>query len=210
MIIQRYPNSSSDVSTLEPISSPVPFSTSSISATIERKSLVPSGWKTIAARPRVLMSCWVSRSTYAVVTANRRSGAGPLTLRRPSSASRRPTRRPLPPRALELALEPLQAGDPLLHRRVGREQVEQRLLRLPREDVEGVHLGVRAQVALRDALHRPADLQERRRERARAAGDDGRPAVGRELAVARQGHHQEERDDVDGHRDQQHDEEAGA
>ena len=48
------------VSTVEPISVPVPCRTSSISATICWKSPVASGWKTIAALPRLVMPC-VSR-----------------------------------------------------------------------------------------------------------------------------------------------------
>ena len=57
--------------------------------------------------------------------------------------------------ALELRLQPLQRRDALLHRRVRGEQVADRLLRAGREDVERGQLGVRAQVLLRDALHRP-------------------------------------------------------
>ena len=43
-------------------------------------------------------------------------------------------------------------------------------------------------------LHRARDLHERRGQRAGAAGDDRGAAVGRELAVAREGEHQEEGD----------------
>ena len=73
-----------------PVSSPVPRTTSSISVTIWAKSPVASGWKTIAAAPRVLMPGAGLQRDAAVVIANSRSGAGPLTLLRPSSASRKP------------------------------------------------------------------------------------------------------------------------
>src|SRR3712207_8537309 len=46
------------------------------------------------------------------------------------------------------------------------------------------------------------------RSRARAAGDDRGAAVCRELAVAREGHHQEEREDVDDKRHDEDDREA--
>ena len=65
---------------------------------------------------------------------------------------------------------------------------------LGRDDEEGVHLAGRAQVLLGHALHRAADLQQRRGQRARAAGDHGGAAVGRELAVARERLEQHERD----------------
>ena len=81
---------SSLVVSVVPVSSPVPRTTSSISLTIWAKSPVASGWKTIAAEPRVLIPGPVSSAIAAVVIAKRRSGAGPLTLLRPSSASKRP------------------------------------------------------------------------------------------------------------------------
>src|SRR4051812_7558962 len=173
-----------------------------MSLTICWKSPVASGWKTIPALPRDVMPCAVSSVTYAVVIANSRSGAGAFSLRLPSRASMNPmTPAPLRGRRdgalLQLLLEAAQALDPGLHRRVRREEVEERLLGARGEDVERVELGVGPHVVLRDALHRATDLQQRRRQGARAAGDDRGPAVGRELAVARQGHHQEVRDDVD-------------
>src|SRR3954451_14527989 len=186
-----------------------------MSLTICWKSPVASGWNTIPALPRDVMPCSVSSVTYAVVIANSRSGAGAFSLRLPSRASMKPMalgslRGRRDGALLELLLEAAQALDPGLHRRVGREEVEQRLLRARREDVEGVELGVRPQVVLRDALHRAADLQQRRGQRARAARDDRGAAVGRELAIARQGHHQEVRDDVDQQRDEDQAHDAGA
>ena len=73
-----------------PVSSPVLFTSSSISATMPSKSAVPSGWKTIAALPAVLSPISVSSVTPAVLMANRRSGAGPLILRLPVKTSRKP------------------------------------------------------------------------------------------------------------------------
>ena len=67
-----------------------------------------------------------------------------------------------------------------------------------------------AQVLLRDPLHAAGDLHQRAGQRARPAGDQRRAAVGRELAVARQRLHQEERDHVDDERDQQQHHEARA
>jgi len=64
---------------------------SSISATIDSKSAVASGWKTIAATPFVTIPCPVASVTYAVERAKSRSGAGPLSfLRPPSRESRKP------------------------------------------------------------------------------------------------------------------------
>ena len=65
-----------------------------------------------------------------------------------------------------------------------------------------------AQVLLGHPLHRAGDPHERRGQRARPAGDERGAAIGGELAVAGQGQHQEERDDVDDERDEQ-DHEAG-
>src|SRR6185295_3071951 len=180
-----------------------------MSSTIWRKSPVASGWKTMPATPRVVMPCCASSPTYAVEMAKSRSGAGPLTLRLPSSASRKP----MPPSlrgALQLGLQAREGLDALLHRRVGGEEVVDRVLHTGGDDVEGVHLRMGAQVGLRDALHRPADLQQRRGQGARAAGDDRGAAVGRELAVARQRLQQEERDHVDGQRDKDDREDPGA
>ena len=77
-----------------PVSSPVLFTSSSISATIPSKSAVPSGWKTIADLPELLRPSSVSSVTPAVLIANRRSGAGPLILRLPVRASRKPMASP--------------------------------------------------------------------------------------------------------------------
>ena len=54
-----------------------------------------------------------------------------------------------------------------------------------------------AQVLLGHLLHLVRDPNERGGQSARPAGDDRGAAVGGELAVARQGEHQEERDHVD-------------
>ena len=58
-------------------------SSSSVSSTICWKSAVPSGWKTIPARPRCFRPSPVSSVTFAVVIANSRSGAGAFSLRLP-------------------------------------------------------------------------------------------------------------------------------
>src|SRR3954454_23857706 len=98
-----------------------------MSATMRSKSAVPSGWKTIAPLPAFLSPISVSSVTPAVLIANSRSAAGCLILRLPVRTSKRP----MGPRlrlALELRLEALEGGDPLLHRRVGREQARDRAL----------------------------------------------------------------------------------
>src|SRR3954451_24003289 len=180
-----------------------------MSRTIASKSAVASGWKTIAALPELLSESSMSIFTYAVDIANSRSGAGCLSSRLPRRMSRRPTTGPLGgDLALELGLQPGQGGDPLLHRRGRREQPGDALAHAGREDVERVQLARRAQVLLRDLVHAAGDLLQRRGERARAAGDDRRAAVGRELAVPRQHLHQQERDDVDDERDEDQYEDA--
>src|SRR3954454_15394684 len=126
-----------------PVSPPVARTTSSMSLTMALKSDVASGWKTIAAVPRLTRSSSVSNVTYAVVIANSRSGAGLARSRLPRMTSRKPT-----PglcgggKALELGLEALQRGDALLDRRVTRED---RADPLGPVDVEGLELLGRAQ-----------------------------------------------------------------
>src|SRR3954447_9091861 len=95
------------------------------------KSAVASGWKTMPATFLCFRSRDVSIVTWAVVIANRRSGAGVFSfLRPPRSASRNPTRWSLEADrlglggqgrhagGLELRLDARQRLDPLLHRRV--------------------------------------------------------------------------------------------
>src|SRR5215212_31519 len=162
-----------------------------MSVAICSKSAVASAWKTIPATPRELIDSSVSNVTYAVLIANSRSGAGLASLRLPAMMSNRPMRS-VPERegalgrALQLRLEAAEGRDALLERRVRREEVHQRLLRVGREDVEGRQLLGGAQVPLRDPLHRAADSHQRGRQRARAAGDHRGAAVGGELAVARE------------------------
>ena len=73
-----------------PLSPAVAVTTSSMSRTIDSKSAVESGWKTIAAVPREVMLRLVSNVTYAVLIANSRSGAGGASLRLPVRTSRKP------------------------------------------------------------------------------------------------------------------------
>src|SRR6476646_4918939 len=113
-----------------------------MSLTISWKSPVASGWKTMVVNPGVEIAWLALRANVGVDSANSRSGAGPLTLRRPSSASRKPMRRSLRG-ALQLRLQALEGREPLLERRVRREQVEHRLLGARGEAVERVELGVR-------------------------------------------------------------------
>src|SRR6185312_4336965 len=201
-----------EFSTLVSLSEAVARTISSVSRTIEVKSAVASDWKTIAALPREVISRPVSKVTYAVLMANSRSSAGWASLRLPVRMSRKPTpARRSAGRALQLGLvagQRLQAG---LDRRVGREQRGDRRLDLGREDVEGGQLARRRpQVALRDLVHLVRDLDQRRGQRARAAGDDRRAAVGGELAVARERLQQQVGDHVDDPRDDHDEEEAGA
>src|SRR5215207_2307227 len=176
-----------------PVSSPDERTSSSMSRTMPSKSAVASGWKTIAALPVPLSPSSISSLICAVVIANTRSVAtGFLSWRLP----RRTSRNPIPGRlggALELRLEALQGGDALFHRRMRGEEVAERLAGAGGEDEERLELARRAEVALRDSLHAAGDLHERRGERARAAGDDRRAAVRRELAVARERLHEEAR-----------------
>jgi hypothetical protein len=83
---------SSELSTVVPLSAAVPLTTSSMSRTIESKSAVASGWKTIAAVPRGVSPIDVSSVTFAVLIANSLSGAGPSSLRLPVRMSKRPIR----------------------------------------------------------------------------------------------------------------------
>src|SRR5688572_30277086 len=109
-----------------------------MSLTMPSKSAVASGWNTIAALPFVRISSSMSSLTYAVDIANRRSAAGCLSSRLPLRMSRKPTCGSLDRLALELRLEALEGGDPLLHRRVRREQALDALADARREDEERV------------------------------------------------------------------------
>src|SRR6476646_4247011 len=180
-----------------------------MSRTMPSKSAVASGWNTIAALPAECRPMPVSIATCAVLIANRRSGAGFLSSRLPRKMSRNPTPGRLAGEgALELRLQALEAGDARLERRVRGEDRAELLARAGREDVERRELGLGAQVALRDPAHAAGDLHQRAGERARAAGDDRRAAVGRELPVARQRLHKEERDHVHADGDEQQDHRA--
>src|SRR5262245_5744123 len=110
-----------------------------MSRTIDSKSAVASGWKTIAALPVVRSSSSISSLTYAVDIANRRSAAGCLSSRLPRRMSRKPMTG-LNGSPLQLGLEPLQGRDPLLDRRVRREQAGDALADARGEDEEGVQL----------------------------------------------------------------------
>src|SRR3954447_6167369 len=151
-----------------PVSPPVACRTSSMSLTIASKSAVPSGWNTIAALPEDFRPTSVSSVTIAVLMANRRSSVGWRSFFLPRSASRNP-----PPMRLDagLPLRPaaLQGGDPLLHRRVRREQAADRALGARREDVERRQLLGGPHVLLRDLVHAAGDLHQRAGERRRAA-----------------------------------------
>src|SRR3954447_9577569 len=114
-----------------------------MSLTIWLKAEGGRGGKASPDTRRGSMSKLVCSVTYAVEIAKSRSVlAGPATFRRPRRASRKPIRalrlRGGGDRSLQLLLEPLQPGDPLLDRRVGREDVRDRLLRLRGDDEEGV------------------------------------------------------------------------
>ena len=61
-----------------------------MSVTIEEKSAVASGWKTIAALPELRSSIDISSVTAAVDIANRRLSAGAFILRLPVRMSRKP------------------------------------------------------------------------------------------------------------------------
>ena len=75
-----------------PVSAAAPWRSSSVSLRICLKSAVASGWKTMPATGLRLRPSCASIVTYAVLIANRRSGAGAFRLLRPpSSASRKPT-----------------------------------------------------------------------------------------------------------------------
>src|SRR5919106_1803911 len=118
-IAQRYPYSSTCVEVSVPVSAAADASSSCVSFITDSKSAVPSGWKTRPAAPREVIPSPVSSCTYAVDIANSRSGAGPLSLRRPpSSASKKPNLGG----DLELALVLHEPLDALLHRRMRHEQ----------------------------------------------------------------------------------------
>ena len=104
-----------------------------MSVTIEAKSAVASGWKTIAALPELRSSSVISSVIAAVDIANSRLSAGAFILRLPVRMSNRPIDGG---GALQLHLEALQRRDPLLHRRMRGEQAAERLARAGREDVE--------------------------------------------------------------------------
>src|ERR1022692_3902129 len=93
---------------------------------------------------------------------------------------------------------------------MGREQAGDSLLGLRGEDVESRELARGgAEVPLRDLLHRPADLHQRRDQRARTSSDDRRATIGGELAIARERLQQNEGDYVYHRRYEDHHDHAG-
>src|SRR5256714_5638050 len=196
-----YPNSSTERSICVPSSRNASLTMSSMSAPLSRNRADAIGLKQIAAvfdgfRPRL-----VSSVIWAVEMAKRRSSVGFATLVRPSSPSRNPIWRGL--ERLALALELAQLLQPGLERRmVGDERREAALQ--PRGDDEELVQALRhAHVLLGDAAHRAGDLDERGGEARGRLGEDGRAAIGGELAVAGERPDQEERDRIDDHRHQQ-------
>src|SRR3954453_14799045 len=93
------------------------------------------------------MLCSVCSATHAVEMANRRSGAGPLTWRRPVRMFSRPTRLGGRDGALlQLSLQALERRQALLERRVVGEQVHQRALGARGDDEEGARAFDAAQI----------------------------------------------------------------
>ena len=67
-----------------------------MSVTIDSKSAVARGWKTIAALPELCSWSVISSVTAAVDIANSRSGAGAFILRLPVRMSKKPIRTAVP------------------------------------------------------------------------------------------------------------------
>src|SRR5690242_13978316 len=174
---------------------------SSMSAPLSRKRAEAIGLKQTAAVFDGFSPRLVSSVIWAVEMANSRSSVGFATLVRPSSPSRNPMRRGL--ERLELALELAQLLQPGLERRMVGDERREAALQTRGDDEELVQALGHAHVLLRDAAHRAGDLDERGGEARGRLGEDGRAAVGRELAVARERPDEEKRDRVDDHRDQQ-------
>src|SRR2546430_4391577 len=104
------------------------------------------------------MLCAVWSATHAVEMANRRSGAGPLTWRRPVRMFSRPTRLGGRDGALlQLSLQALERRQALLERRGVGENVHQRALSARGVDEEGAHRFGRGQVPTRHPLQRAAE-----------------------------------------------------
>ena len=109
-----------------------PRTTSSMSATIA----VEVGGRRAAGRRSPPCRAVLSPSSVSSVDVRRRHreqpvGAGLLSLRLPGRTSKKPMGSAGYARALQLRLEPLQRRDPLLHRRVRREQAADRALAAP-------------------------------------------------------------------------------
>src|SRR5437763_1498435 len=102
--------------------------------------------------------------------------------------------------------EPLQ---PLVERRMRGEHARHALLDTCRDDEERVHRLDLAQVALRDAEHLARDLLKRAHQVLGRACDQRRPAVGCELAVARDREDQDLTEEVGDDGDQENDQPDG-
>ena len=186
-----------------PVSSPVLLTTSSMSRTIASKSAVASGWKTIAALPEVCR----------------------LELHLELHVGRRHREQAVGGRLLELALaaQDVQEAHGLEATRCPAAAPRGAAARRSASPSAGAsRTGRRCALPvpagkMKNAFSSPAARRSRcgiramppeifisaLDKRARAAGDQRRAAVGGELAVARERLHQEERDHVDGDRDQE-------
>jgi len=93
------------------------------------------------------------------------------------------------------------ASEALLERRMGREKRCRSLLHRRRDDEEGVHRLDLSEVALGNPEHVARDLLQRAHQVLRRAGDQRGAAIGRELAVARDGEDEDLAEEVghDGH-----------
>src|SRR5262245_36495708 len=189
--------------TSEPESAAAASSSSFRSRSAAANSPAESGLKQTAAAPAGFRPSSTSRVTPAVESANRRSGEASLSCLLPKRVARRP--KPLRDRAAHLAGDLGEALEPLLGRRVRREELRDALADVGRHDEEGVHRLDLPQVALRDPSHVARDALERAHQVLRSPRDDRRAAVGRELAVARDGADEQEAEHVGHERGDQDD-----
>src|SRR6188768_2075010 len=185
-MIHVYPNEYSRRSSFEPESPATPSSSCWRSFSARTKSPAESGLKTTPAAPALRSPSSVSSVTAAVVSAKRRSRAGPASFFLPRRTSRRPTPG-LCDRSTHFSGDLGQRREALLERRMGREERCRSLLHRRRDDEEGVHRLDLPQVALGNPEHVTRDLLQRAHQMLRRAGDQRGATIGGELAVARDG-----------------------
>src|SRR3954468_3099476 len=183
-MIHVYPKESSRRSSFDPDSEATLSSSCCRSFSARTNSPAESGLKTIPPAPALLSPSSVSRVTAAVVSAKSRSRAGPASFFLPRRTSRRPTPG-LRDRSTHFSGDLGECLESLLERRMRHEEGLRAFLDRRRDDEKRIHCLDLTQVALGDPEDVARDLLERTHQMLGCAGDQGRPTIRGELAVAR-------------------------